>query len=158
MHALALNLTPFARKAMRAAALAMAWSGLLLGAGGAAHAQPPDALYRALGEKPGITALMDDFVERLVVDPRIGKMFAKTKPANLTEQLRDQVCQLSGGPCRYEGDTMKAAHADLGVRKADFNAMVEVLQRAMDARQIPFRDQNRLLALLAPMHRDIITK
>ncbi len=128
---------------------------------GVAQAQtavPSDALYRALGEKPGITALMNDFVERLMVDPRIGKMFAETKPANLKEQLRDQVCQLTGGPCRYEGDTMKAAHAELGIRKADFNALVEVLQVAMDARQIPFRDQNRLLALLAPMHRDIITR
>lgn len=130
----------------------------LAGAAGAQTGGGDDALYRALGEKPGITALMDDFVERLRVDPRIGRMFDNTKPANLKEQLRDQVCQLSGGPCRYEGDTMKAAHAELGIRKADFNALVEVLQEAMDARRIPFRDQNRLLALLAPMHRDIITK
>ena len=118
MHAFAMKLIPVARKAICTTALTLAWSGLLLGAGGFAHAQPPDALYRALGEKPGITALMDDFVERLLVDHRIGTMFAKTKPANLKEQLRDQVCQLSGGPCKYEGDTMKAAHADLGVRKA----------------------------------------
>lgn len=81
----------------------------------------------------------------------------RTRPANLKEPLRDPVCQLSGGPCRYEGDTMKAAHADLGIRKADFNALVEVLQDTMDQRRIPFRTQNRLLALLAPMHRDIIT-
>ncbi len=130
----------------------------LHGAAWAQHASGPDALYRALGEKPGITALMDDFVDRLIVDPRIGTMFAKTRPANLKDQLRDQVCQLSGGPCKYEGDSMKAAHADLGVRKSDFNALVEVLQVAMDARQIPLRDQNRLLALLAPLHRDIITR
>jgi hemoglobin len=139
------------------------WIGLLLSLllAGSASAQADsgnDALYHALGGKPGITALMDDFVDRLRVDPRIGRMFDKTKPAILKEQLRDQVCQLSGGPCRYEGDTMKAAHADLGIRKADFNALVEVLQVAMDARQIPFREQNRLLALLAPMHRDIITR
>ena len=131
---------------------------LLCGAAPAQTAATADTLYHALGEVPGITALMNDFVERLRVDPRIGKMFAETKPANLKEQLRDQVCQLSGGPCRYEGDTMKSAHAELGIRKADFNALVEVLQVAMDARQIPFRDQNRLLALLAPMHRDIITR
>jgi hemoglobin len=119
---------------------------------------PDDALYRALGEKPGITALMNDTVERLFADPKIGKFFKDTKPANLKEQLRDQVCFLSGGPCKYEGDTMKAVHAELGIRKADFNRMVEVLQAAMDARGIPFASQNRLLALLAPMHRDIITR
>ena len=76
----------------------------------------------------------------------------------LKEQLTDQLCQLSGGPCKYEGDTMKASHASLGVTRADFNTLVEVLQFAMDAKGIPFRDQNRMLALLAPIHRDIITK
>lgn len=121
-------------------------------------ATPNSALYRALGERPGITALMDDTVERLFADPQIGHFFTKTKRANLKEQLRDQVCFLSGGPCKYEGDTMKAVHAELGIRKADFNRMVEVLQAAMDARNIPFAMQNRLLALLAPMHRDIITR
>jgi hypothetical protein len=79
-------------------------------------------------------------------------------PTYLKEQLRDPFCQLSGGPCRYEADTMKASRAELGIRKADFNALVDVLQVAMDARQMPFRDQNRLLALLAPVHRDIITR
>lgn len=116
------------------------------------------SLYFALGEKSGITALMDDFVDRLFADPSIGRFFKNTKSANLKEQLRDQVCFLSGGPCQYEGDSMKAAHADLAIRKSDFNMMVEVLQLAMDARGIPFRAQNQLLALLAPMHRDIITR
>lgn len=101
---------------------------------------------------------MDDFVDRLFADPVIGRFFKKTKPANLKEQLRDQVCYLSGGPCKYAGDTMKAVHADLGIRMSDFNVLVEVLQAVMDARGIPFRAQNRLLALLAPMHRDIITR
>jgi len=48
-------------------------------------------------------------------------------------------------------------HADLTIDQADFNALVEVLQDAMDAQGIPFAQQNRLLALLAPMHREIVT-
>ena len=129
--------------------------------GGAALAQgagADDSLYKAFGGKAGLTALVDDFVNRLFVEPRIGTMFKDTKPSNLKEQLTGQLCQLSGGPCKYEGDTMKASHASLGVTRADFNTLVEVLQFAMDAKDIPFRDQNRMLALLAPMHRDIITK
>ena len=116
------------------------------------------ARYRAFGEKAGISALADDFVNRMMADRRIGHFFKNTKPANLKEQLTDQFCLLSGGPCKYQGDSMKASHADLQVRRADFNALVEVLQQSMDARNIPFAAQNRLLALLAPMHRDIITR
>ena len=125
----------------------------------AAAAMPaaPAGLYQALGEKPGITRLMDDFVNRVVKDPRIGSHFKDTKPAALKESLTDQVCQLSGGPCKYEGADMKSAHADMDITKAHFNALVEVLQAAMAAQGIAFAQQNRLLALLAPMHRDVIT-
>ena len=124
----------------------------------AQDARAGDALYKALGEKPGITQLVDDFVNRMVADQRITAMFKNTKLPNLKEQISDQFCVLSGGPCKYEGDNMKVAHKDLGINKANFNQVVESLQLAMDARAIPFREQNKLLALLAPMHRDIITK
>ena len=94
----------------------------------------------------------------MVKDPRIGGHFKDTKPVALKESLTDQICQLSGGPCKYEGADMKSAHADMDINKGHFNALVEVLQSAMDAQGIPFAQQNRLLALLAPMHRDVITK
>ena len=51
---------------------------------------------------------------------------------------------------------MKEAHDGMDITRGDFNALVEVLQDAMDAQGIPFRAQNRLLAQLAPMHRDIV--
>ena len=124
----------------------------------ATAAAAPAGLYQTLGEKPGITRLMDDFVNRVVKDPRIGGHFKDVKPAALKESLTDQICQLSGGPCKYEGADMKSAHADMDINKGHFNALVEVLQSAMDAQGIPFAQQNRLLALLAPMHRDVITK
>ena len=117
----------------------------------------PAGLYLALGEKPGITRLVDDFVNRVVKDPRIGGHFKDVKPQALKDSLTDQICQLSGGPCKYEGADMKSAHADMDINKGHFNALVEVLQSAMDAQGIPFVQQNRLLALLAPMHRDVIT-
>jgi hemoglobin len=118
----------------------------------------PEGLYQALGEKAGIARLMDDLVTRAVADPRIGHIFKDTKVQALKDSLTLQVCLLSGGPCVYEGDNMKAAHADFAITKGDFNRLVELLQSAMDAQNIPFTQQNRLLALLAPMHGDIITR
>lgn len=122
-------------------------------------AMPPaadTALYQALGEKPGITSLVDDFVARLVADARISDMFKKTNLTNLRTQLTDQLCVVSGGPCKYTGADMKTSHQDLDIQKHHFNALVEDLQAAMDARNIPFGKQNQLLARLAPMHRDVI--
>jgi hemoglobin len=131
---------------------------LALAAAAGAQTVPADpALYRTFGEKPGLVTLMDDFMLRLVADPRTGPHFKDANQAHIKEQLVEQFCQVTGGPCVYKGADMKTAHADLDIRKGDFNALVEVLQQAMDARGIPFRAQNQLLAQLAHMHRDVIT-
>lgn len=116
-----------------------------------------DSLYIALGEKDGITKLTDDFVNRLKTDARLAPAYKDTNAKNLKLMLAQQFCKLSGGPCVYEGADMKSSHSSMDITKTDFNALVEVLQVSMDASGIAFTAQNRLLALLAPMHRDIIT-
>ena len=118
---------------------------------------PAAGLYQAFGEEAGIRSLMDDFVVRLKADPRIGEQFKDTNLTNLAKSLSDQLCQLSGGPCVYKGPDMKTAHAERDTTRAQFNALVEVLQQSMNARGIPFTRQNQMLALLAPMHRDVVT-
>lgn len=114
-------------------------------------------LYEALGGKAGIRAVMDDLVARLKTDARIGDLFKDTKSDHLASQLTDQVCQLAGGPCVYKGPDMKEAHAQMDINRGDFNRLVELAQQSMDAKGVPFARQNQLLALLAPMHRDVVT-
>ena len=115
-----------------------------------------DTLFRALGGQPGIDAIVGDFVPRLAADPRTGEFFKKTNQAHLKLMLAQQFCVVSGGACVYTGLPMKVAHQDMDIAKGDFNALVEVLQSAMDAQGVSFSTQNRLLARLAPMHRDIV--
>lgn len=139
-------------------ALALAASSLLMSGTSFAQSAPQnDQLYKAFGEKAGLVMLMDDFMVRLLADPRTGPHFKPSNQQRVKEQLVDQLCFLAGGPCVYKGADMKSAHANLDIKKSDFNALVEVLQQSMDARGIPFRTQNQMLALLAPMHRDTIT-
>ena len=115
-----------------------------------------DTLYVALGGQPGLVALIDDFVPRLVADPKIGHFFAKTDLPSFKQRLVEQFCVVSGGGCKYQGANMKLAHEEHDIRMSDFNLLVEDLQAAMEARGIPFSTQNQLLARLAPMHRDIV--
>lgn len=122
----------------------------------AAAAPADDSLFQAWGGRTGIQAVMDDFFTQLQADPRTGPFFKDSERKHLVKQLSDQFCQVSGGPCVYDGPTMAEAHGALTISKADFNALVEVLQLSMDAKGIPFGAQNRMLARLAPMHRDII--
>ncbi len=122
-----------------------------------AHAQSqPANLYQSLGEKPGLVALMDDFFPRLLQNRHTQASFSQANAQHVKAQLVEQFCQLAGGPCQYKGPDMKTAHVNVDVSKAQFNALVEELQRAMSARGIAFGAQNQLLAKLAPMHRDVI--
>ncbi len=113
-------------------------------------------LFDDLGGRPGLTRIADGTLHRASLDPRIKDKFDDADMERLQGLLMLHLCVVSGGPCRYPGRDMKTAHADLNLAPRHFNAMVENLQDAMDAEGVPFRTQNRLLALLAPMHRDIV--
>ncbi len=119
-----------------------------------------DSLYQAFGGQPGLQRLMDDLVERLLADPRMKPFFADAELPQLKEALVLQFCEVSGGPCRRDAKAkgMREVHEGQDITRADFNALVEVLQQAMDAQGIPFAAQNRLLVQLAPMHREIVNK
>jgi hemoglobin len=115
-----------------------------------------DALYREFGGQPGLVKLMDDFMLRLLADPRMNPFFKDVDQKHVKEQLVDQLCQVSGGPCKYTGKEMKKAHSGFDITTSNFNALVEDLQQSMDAQGIAFAAQNRMLAKLAPMHREIV--
>ena len=136
----------------RSTRLLMAGAFVLL----ASTAHADDSLYRAWGGKAGIRAVLDDLVPHLKADARIGRFFKYINSRHLAQQLSDQLCIQAGGPCTYDGETLRKVHVDMGITKADFNRLVELLQDSMDARGIPFSAQNAMLARLAPMHRDII--
>jgi len=115
-----------------------------------------DALYRQLGGDPGLAKLMDDFMTRLIADSRMNPFFKDVDQKDLKHKLVLQFCEVSGGPCKAADSNMKKTHAGFDISKTDFNALVEVLQQSMDAQGVPFGVQNRLLAQLAPMHREIV--
>jgi hemoglobin len=126
-----------------------------------AHAKPPGgtkSLYARLGGKPAIRAVVNDFVGNVAADKRINKFFAKTNIPNLKRQLTNQICQGSGGPCKYTGRSMKDAHRGMGVSGADFGALVEDLQKSLNKFKVPAREQGELLAILGPMKKDIVEK
>jgi hemoglobin len=121
-------------------------------------ASADDSLYRDFGERDGLVHIIDDAMDRWVADDRIKDTFDDVNLDRLKGHLVDQICELIGGPCHYKGRDMYHAHKGLHLDNAQFNALVEDLQLAMNAYNIPFRTQNRLLAILAPMQHDVVTR
>jgi hemoglobin len=129
---------------------------LLLACSLQAHAD--DSLYTALGGSAGIRRVVADLVPALQADARIRASFDDVDLERLAAQLEEQFCEVAGGPCKYSGKDMKTIHEDLAINRAQFNALVEDLQEAMRRNDVPSRTQNRLLARLAPMYREVVTK
>jgi hemoglobin len=116
-----------------------------------------DSLFDRLGRKEGITTIVNRTIDLSVADPRISSTFGNTNIVRLKKLLAEQICELSGGPCKYTGRSMQKSHSHLKIRTYHFNALVEDLQTAMDESDIPNATQNELLAILAPMQRDVTT-
>lgn len=115
-------------------------------------------LYKTFGERGGLVQIMDDVMVRWLANPRTRPFFEGADQAKLKGHLVEQFCVIMKGPCTYSGRTMAESHMGMNVNEGSFYALVEELQKTLNARKIPFRAQNRLLAALAPMHRDIIGK
>ena len=134
--------------------------GILVGCAttGEQMATKEKSLYDRLGGKPAITAVVDDFTARVAADRRINRFFANTDVPAFKAKLVDQICEASGGPCKYTGKDMKTAHAGMGVTDDDFNALVGDLVATLDKFKVPEKEKGELLGALGPMKKDIVTK
>jgi hemoglobin len=123
----------------------------------AARTEPAHpVLYDRLGGHDGVAAIATQLIDRVAADPALGRSFEGTNRRRIAEHLAEQLCELSGGPCRYSGDPMRLVHAGHAIGEREFYGMVEALEDILKARGIALADRNRLLRLLAPMKRDVV--
>ena len=127
----------------------------------AADSEQPGSLYRRLGGMPAIQAVVDEFVTRILADQRVNRWFAHAAadPDNARAykaKLADFICQGTGGPCKYAGADMFAAHKGRGITEDAFNAVVSDLVATLDNLKVPEKEKGQLLGLLAPMKPAIV--
>jgi hemoglobin len=127
---------------------------LLLLGGAATASQAP--LYDRLGGAPGVAAIADTLIDRVSTDPKLGRSFKDSKLERIKKLLAEQICDLSGGPCRYSGDSMKEVHTGHHISEAEFFGMVADLRAVLKERHVSQGAANELLRLLAPIKRDVV--
>ena len=148
-------MTHILRKQILAAlALLPAWIALT----GCANTAPVPSLFERLGGMPALTAAADKTIDRSAGDPRTRRSFEGVKLAPLKESLAEQLCQATGGPCKFEGASMAKVHQDLGITSAEFDALVEQLVATLDQFKVGAREKNDLLQILGPMKSEVVTK
>jgi hemoglobin len=109
-----------------------------------------------LGGINAITAVVENFRDRVAGDNRINQKFAKTDLGRLRKMLIDQVCEAAGGPCRYTGRSMKDAHAGMKVTSGEFDALVQDLVATLNQFKVGKKEQDEVLGVLGPLKTDIV--
>lgn len=125
-----------------------------------APAPAGESLYKRLGGYDAIAAVVDDFLVRLAGDPSIGRFFtgfSNDSKRRIRQNIVDQLCQVTGGPCFYLGRSMKAAHAGLNINEADWTASVNHLVATFDKFKVPQKERDEVLAAITAMKADMVT-
>ncbi|HQT84946.1 MULTISPECIES: group I truncated hemoglobin [Acidiphilium] len=122
-----------------------------------APARAATSHYQEFGGAPGMSSMVNDFVNRVTSDPRIRAYFTHTNIPALKAALTNQFCNLEGGDCPFDMN-MHTVHQSLGVTQAAFNALANDLTITMDNHHVPMDAQNNLLAKLAAMEPQVVTK
>lgn len=119
----------------------------------------PSSAVAAFGGRDGIHNWVESLFYYIMLDNRINYIFKEfgnpQRQIELNTQLEHMVL---GGPNEYQGASMSAAHADLGITMTKFNAVVEAAYNACERNEIPYYSCNDLIAALAPFTRVIVTK
>ena len=123
-------------------------------------AQP--SLYERLGGAYSIATVVDDFIERLLVNatlnanPAINEARKRVPKAGLKFHVTALVCEVSGGPCKYTGRTMKESHQHLNITQAEWDAMVADFKATLNKFKVPQREQQELITIVGSTKNDIV--
>lgn len=115
-----------------------------------------DSLYAQLGGQTTIEQVVDNFIHEIEFDAVIFAYFKNSDVDRFREKLVEHLCQLTGGPCDYTGDTMAQVHGGMNISEADFNRGVDLFINAMTKADIPHRQQNKVLAILAKTRKEML--
>jgi hemoglobin len=121
-----------------------------------AVAAAPKSLFDRLGGQGAIEAVIDDFLGRVAKDEKINAGFAVAHVPKVRQRLVELVCVGTGGPCKYSGRDMVAAHEGQGITTPQFEALVGHLVATLDAFKVPAKEKGELLGILGPMKGAIV--
>jgi hemoglobin len=126
----------------------------------AAPATP--SLYDRLGGLYPISAVVDDFIDRVYVNntlnanPNIAKARSELRKPGLKVHLANQVCMVTGGPCKYTGRGMKESHADFHITQKEWDALLVDFRASLDNFKVPAAEQSELVSIVESTKPDIV--
>ena len=117
------------------------------------------SLYERLGGYDAISAVVNDFAGKLFTDPRTAPFFkgmgTDTRKSFIQKNI-NLLCNVTGGPCKIISRNAKTVHEGLGITEAEFNIVENHLVDTLDKFQVPAKEKQELLAIIATLKPDIV--
>ena len=113
-------------------------------------------LYKRLGGRDGIRAVVDDFYDRLVADEEIGPFFEGSNMELLRRTQTDFLCEAAGGPETYDAAPIREAHRHVPFTPAHIQRAVELLEESLDAFDVPEEDAETVVKAVAAYEADLL--
>src|ERR1044071_4406090 len=120
------------------------------------------SLYDRLGGVYSIAAVVDDFINRVMDNPRLNanpkvdEAHHRVSRAGFKYLVTEMVCWAAGGPQRYTGRTMADSHADLAITEEEWQVFLSDFHACLDSFAVPKREQDELAAIVESTKSDII--
>jgi hemoglobin len=124
--------------------------------------QDSPSLYDRLGGVYAIATVIDDFIDRIMVDPRLNanprvdEAHHRVTPPGFKYLVTEMVCWATGGPQKYTGRSMKDSHQHLMITSAEWEAFLDDLQQTLDKFAVPQAEQAEIKAIVASTRADIV--
>ncbi|MFL5667283.1 MAG: group 1 truncated hemoglobin [Ktedonobacteraceae bacterium] len=126
------------------------------------QAQEKSALYDRLGGIYNIATVVDDFIDKIMVDPRLNanprvdEAHHRVPPAGFKYLVSEMVGWASGGQQHYSGRSMLDTHRDLMITSEEWQAFMDDLQQTLDKFNVPQAEQAELVAIVESTREDIV--
>ena len=151
-----------ARLPILSVALILLATGILARAQEKATAPPTPSLYDRLGGLYPVSAVVDDFIDRVYVNgtlnanPNIAKARSDVRKPGLKVHVANMVCMVTGGPCKYTGQGMKESHANFHITQKEWDALLVDFSASLDKFKVPTVEQKELVAIVESTKPDIV--
>ena len=120
------------------------------------------SLYDRLGGVYSIATVVDDFINRIMVDPRLNsnplveEAHHRVAPAGFKYLVTEMVCWATGGPQKYTGKSMAESHKDLKITSKEWDAFLDDFQQTLDKFKVSGEQQAELKAIVNSTRADIV--
>ena len=118
------------------------------------QAQDMPSLYSRLGGVYSIATVVDDFIDRIMVDPRLNanprvdEAHHRVTPPGFKYLVTEMLCWAAGGPQTYSGRAMEESHRHLLITAGEWQAFMDDLQQTLDKFAVPAAEQAEIRALV----------